>query len=118
MATITNSSLDPAALDQMQRKLQLPWEDVAAILGVDQSTLWRWRKHESSPRPLALSRLTQLGELLEFLPRLFAGPDLARTWLREARPESLGGSAMPLDAMRAGHIDRVLIALHVLAHGG
>ena len=114
MATATHSNLDIQNLDSLADQLRLEWGDLAAVLGVDQSTLWRWRRGESRPRPLSLSRLAQLGELREMLRRLFAGPDLAREWLQTARPEMLGGSETPLAVMRAGRIDRVLTVLHFL----
>ena len=117
MALILDAALDLDALDATREKLRLDWEDLAATIGVDQSTLYRWRQRESSPRPIYRSRLQQVGELVELLPRVFAGPDLAREWLRSARPESLGG-ATPLALMRDGRIDRVLMLLHLLARGG
>lgn len=119
MPTVTAAlSLEIADLDQVRRRLELGWEELADILGVDQATLWRWRQGETKPRPLARSRLEQFGELTQLLRRLFAGPDLARDWLRTATPESLGGDRTPLDILRAGRIDRVLMLLHALARGG
>ena len=67
---------------------------------------------------MAWSRLAQIDELLQMLPKLFAGPDLARNWVKTARPESLGGKVTPLDVMRSGRIDRVLTLLQLLARGG
>lgn len=116
MTTATAAHFDVARFDRMQRKLQLEWQELAAIIGVDPSTLHRWRKHESLPRPMALSRVAQLDELMRLLPRLFGGPDLAREWLRSSRPEMLGGK-VPLDVMLDGRIDRVLMVLHFLARG-
>lgn len=116
MTTATRLRLDLQALEQMRDKLHLEWSDLAATFGVDQSTLYRWRHGESAPRPLAVSRLAQLDELGAMLPRLFAGPDLARAWLTTTTPEMLGG-ATPLDVMRSGRIDRVLTLLHFLARG-
>jgi len=118
MTLTTDARLDLGALDATRGKLQLEWEDLAAILGVDQATLWRWRRREASPRPVYQARLQQVGELVELLQRLFAGPDLARTWLKTATPESLGGERTPLEVMKAGRIDRVLTLLHLLARGG
>lgn len=118
MTTATHAHPDIQNLDAVGAQLRLEWADLAAILGVDQSTLWRWRRGESRPRPLAQSRLAQLGELREMLRRLFAGPDLAREWVHTARPEMLGGADTPLAVMRAGRIDRVLTVLHFLARGG
>jgi transcriptional regulator with XRE-family HTH domain len=118
MPTTAATHPDVAHLDEIRAQLQLGWEDLAAILGVDQATLWRWRHGEAKPRPLALSRLQQFGELTELLHRLFAGPELAREWLKRSTPESLGGIQTPLQVLRAGRIDRVLMLLHTLARGG
>ena len=102
---------------QLEKKLQLPLQDIASILGVDTSTLYRWRKRKSTPQPRAWSRLAQLDELMQMLPRQFDGPDLAREWIATAKPEMLGGTATPLQTMREGRIDRVLTVLHFLAKG-
>jgi len=99
-------------------QLKLGLQDLADMIGVDQSTLYRWRQGASSPRGMARSRLAQVVELLELLRRLFAGPDVARTWLHEATPKSLGGRDTPLDVLREGRIDRVLAVLNSLAAGG
>ena len=117
MTAIPGHHIDLKAVEQMRDKLQLEWGDLAATIGVDQSTLYRWRHAEAFPRPMAWSRLAQLDELVQLLHRLFAGPDLAREWLKEARPEMLGGQQTPLEVMRAGRIDRVLTVLHFLARG-
>ena len=106
MPSTIDARFDLDALDAVREKLRLDWEELAATIGVDQSTLYRWRQRESSPRPVYRSRLQQLTELAELLPRVFAGP------------ESLGGAATPLELMRAGRIDRVLTLLHLLARGG
>lgn len=118
MGLITDAHIDLDALEGVRSRLRLGWEDLAAIIGVDQSTLYRWRQRASSPRPVYQSRLQQLAELVDLLPRLFAGPDLAREWLHSARPESLGGKQTPLEMMRSGRIDRVLLLLYSLARGG
>lgn len=107
-----------AAILKASERLSLGRQELADILGVDQSTLYRWRQGASSPRGLARARLTQVEELFELLRRLFAGPDLARAWLREAKPESLGGWVTPLEMLKANRIDRVLALLNALAAGG
>ncbi|MCU0634752.1 MAG: DUF2384 domain-containing protein [Gemmatimonadaceae bacterium] len=120
MATVAvqqKSSL--TALERGARRLALGHQEMADVLGVDQSTYWRWRSGESAPRgAMTRARLVQFTELLELLRRLFDGPDVARTWLRDATPASLGGKQTPLEAMRAGRIDRVLAILEALAAGG
>jgi hypothetical protein len=118
MPIATGSDLDLGAIERTGKQLHLDLHEIATILGVDQSTLYRWRQGESTPRPLAQTRLVQFAELLELLRRLFAGPDLARRWLHEARPASLGGTDTPLAVMLRGRIDRVLMLLHTLAAGG
>ena len=66
---------------------------------------------------MALSRLAQIDDLMQLMQRLFAGPDLARDWLKQAQPDALGSQPTPLDVMRAGRIDKVLMVLHFLARG-
>jgi hypothetical protein len=118
MPVTTASGTDMHALDRAHDRLRLSWADVGAIVGVDESTIHRWRSGTSVPRPMARSRLAQLQETLDLLRRVFAGPDLARQWLTEKRPRGLGGTDTPLAVMRAGRIDRVLMLLHFLARGG
>jgi hypothetical protein len=116
MTTAAGAHIDLRKLEQIRERLRLEWSELAAIIGVDQSTLYRWRHGETSPRPLAWSRLAQLDEMMQLFHRLFAGADRAREWLRESTPEMLGGQT-PLAVMRAGRIDRVLTFLHFLARG-
>lgn len=117
MTTSAAAGTDLQAVDRFHKLLGLEYTDIAATIGVDQSTLYRWRQGEATPRPMAVSRLVQLGEMLQLLRRVFAGSDRAREWLREARPEMLGGTKTPLDVMREGRVDRVLTLLHFLARG-
>jgi DNA-binding transcriptional regulator YiaG len=116
MTTATGSDIDIGRLDRIRRKLELSWEDLAATIGVNPSTLSRWRSQESQPRPMARSRLIQIDELMQMLQRLFAGSDHAREWLKNQHPEMLDRQT-PLEVMRAGRIDRVLTLLHFLARG-
>ena len=108
---------DLSGLEHFKRQLDLDWDDVAEIVGVDRSTLHRWLSGEASPQPLAWSRLAEIGDVLQALHRTFAGPDLAREWLRSARPKGLGGRSTPLEIMKAGRIDRVLGLLQSLGRG-
>lgn len=118
MGTATTADVDLSVLNQVVSKLKLRWRELADICGVNESTISRWRVGESVPRALARTRLAQLGELLELLQRAFDGPDLAREWLRDSKPVSLGGKESPLDIMREGRIDRVLALLQFLLRGG
>jgi uncharacterized protein (DUF2384 family) len=114
---VTAAGTDLSVLERAHTRLQLGWEDISHIIGVDESTVHRWRSGTSTPRPITHARIAQFADLLEMLPRLFAGPDRAREWLNERRPDALGGMETPLEVMRAGRIDRVLTLLHFLARG-
>jgi DNA-binding transcriptional regulator YiaG len=118
MTTITGDEVNLGAIEKTGAQLGLGLQELAQILGVDQSTFYRWRQGSSAPRALARTRLIQFGELAELMRRLFAGPDLARDWLRSATPASLGGTQTPLQVMAEGRIDRVLLILNRLAAGG
>lgn len=116
MATATSAGISLGSLNTLRDRLQLEWGEIAEIVGVDPSTLHRWRKGESRPRPMAWTRLAQVDELLQIIPRIFAGPDLARQWIRTSTPQSLGG-ATPIEIMKSGRIDRVLALLQFLGRG-
>ena len=117
MAMATSAGPSLATLNVLRDRLHLEWGEIADIAGVDASTLHRWRKGESKPRPMAWTRIAQIDELLQLLPRIFAGPDLAREWIRTATPKSLGGETTPIEVMRAGRIDRILALLQYLGRG-
>lgn len=108
---------DLEAMESLRGKLRLEQTELAKIIGVDPATIYRWRQGESRPRAIYRSRLVQLQEVFELLTQLFAGPKLAREWLRTATPESLGGSQTPIEVMLGGRIDRVLNTLHFVARG-
>ena len=114
---LTRREVDLHTPGTIRDTLRLDWEDLAATIGVDQSTLYRRRQRESSPRPVYQSRLLQVQELAEMPQRPFAGPDLARDWLRNARPESHGGRETPLEMMRSGRIGRALTLPYLRARG-
>jgi DNA-binding XRE family transcriptional regulator len=117
MATAIAHQFDLGALDGLQRKLGLTQEELAAIIGVDYTTLYRWRKGKSVPRGVYRSQLAQLSDMLDLMQRVFAGPDVARFWLREALPESLGGDSTPMDILWQGRIDKVVNTLQFIARG-
>lgn len=120
MATGTGTRIDAdvAVLEDVSEKLKLRWSDIAQIIRVDESTVHRWKKGDVAPQPGARSRIAQFRELLELLARTFDGPDLARRWLKEKRPQALGGNVTPLEVMLAGRLDRVVGLLHFLGRGG
>lgn len=100
------------------QQLRIGYDDLASILGVDQSTLYRWRHDATTPRRSMRVPLQQFTEMHQLLRRLFDGPDLAREWIHHAAPESFGGKTTPIAILRSGRIDRVLAILQTLAAGG
>lgn len=117
MGTMAGYNTDISVLGKVEKQLELTKAEIAAIIGVNQSTVWRWQEKKATPRGIALSRLSQIEDLRNLLRQVFDGPDLARKWLRTARPQSLGGEITPFDVMYAGRIDRVLTVLQFLARG-
>ena len=117
MTTLTANDINLGEVESAGGKLGLTQAELAAIIGVDHSTLYRWRKGESNPRAMCVSRIRQVQEIFELLRSVFDGPDLARQWLRTARPESLGGQKTPMDVMLGGRADRVLNTLDFIARG-
>lgn len=103
---------------RVARQLCIGYEDLASIVGVDQSTLYRWRHDATTPRKSMRVPLRQFAEMHLLLRRLFDGPDLAREWIHHALPESFGGKTTPIAMLRSGRIDRVLSLLERLAAGG
>jgi uncharacterized protein (DUF2384 family) len=117
MGTVAGHAVDLNTLEEIKQQLKLTESEFAAVVGVNPSTLWRWREQRVTPRGIARSRLAQLEELRNLMRQVFDGPDVARQWLRSARPEMLGGQVTPLDVMLSGRIDRVLTVLLFLARG-
>jgi uncharacterized protein (DUF2384 family) len=117
MGTVAGHAVDLNTLEEIKQQLKLTESEIAAVVGVNPSTLWRWREQQVTPRGIARSRLVQFEELRNLMRQVFQGPDVARQWLRFAKPEMLGGRVTPLDVMLGGRIDRVLTVLQFLARG-
>ncbi len=117
MTTQTANHIDLEEVDSLRQKLGLQKAELAQIIGVDQSTVYRWRQGEATPRGVYVSRIVQVQEIFELLRSIFADPDLARDWLRHSTPQSLGVKDTPIAVMLNGRVDRVLNALEFIARG-
>jgi transcriptional regulator with XRE-family HTH domain len=117
MTTAIASHFDVDEMDGLRTRLGLTNAELATIIGVDQATAYRWRQGDSSPRAVYRSQLAQLLEMQHLMQRVFAGPDLARAWLRTSLPESLGGTVTPMDVLLQHRIDRVVNTLQFIARG-
>jgi hypothetical protein len=88
-----------AALEWVERELELTDPEIGLALGVDRKTIYRWRKRESVPAP------EQLTQLKWFLENAFRTPALGKRWLHQAVPALKG--RMPISVLTEGDIDSV-----------
>jgi uncharacterized protein (DUF2384 family) len=102
-------------IDELERDLGISPETIALAVDVNQRTVERWRANDSVPQGRTRERLADLVELRDMLLRMFGTAEAARDWLR-AQSRYLGGFT-PLEALRAGRIDRVRADLDGLAAG-
>src|SRR3954451_2770684 len=106
----------PVQLDYVEEAhdvLGLTYNQIAAALGADESTLHRWRAGETEPRSVFLTRMEALHEVqTELLDAL--NPDNARKWLRQSVAVLSGRT--PLSLLEEGKIEpvtRLLIQLNL-----
>ncbi len=99
----------------LERDLGLSPEIIARALDVDRRTVERWRANQTVPQGTTRDRLAELLDLRDRLLQMFGTPAAAQEWLRAASLY-LGGFT-PLEALRAGRLDRVRADLDGLAAG-
>lgn len=102
-------------IDGVARDLGLSLDTIALAVHVDRRTVERWRSRGSMPQGKTRERLADLLELRDRLLRLFGTPELAQEWLR-GESRYLGGFT-PLEALKAGRVDRVRADLDGLTAG-
>lgn len=74
--------------------LDLTYSDIADALGVDESTLTRWRNHTIEPSKTNYRKLIQLQQLRSMLERIFPDRDARREWLHEPIEDDLPESEL------------------------
>jgi len=74
--------------------LGLDYSDIADALGVDVSTLTRWRNHETEPSKSNYRKLIQLQQMRSMLERIFPDQDAHREWLHEPIEDDLPESEL------------------------
>ena len=99
----------------LERDLGLSPETIARALDVDRRTVERWRSNQTVPHGTTRERLAALLNLRDRLFRMFDSSGAAQEWLRSASLY-LGGFT-PLEALRAGRLDRVRADLDGLVAG-
>lgn len=107
-------TLEPA-IRQLREDFGFDGRDLAQALGVDQRTIARWAAGDAFPRHGAKERLEALADLDERLNETFVSWDAARTWLQA--PTRYLGDMAPIEAVRAGRIDRVVALIEAIDSG-
>lgn len=102
-------------LEHMTSALELSYEALAQVIGVDRKTVYRWLANETFPQPGKRARLEQLDALIARLDDTFKTREDSREWLY-ARSGYFGG-LRPIDALLSGRIDAVDAALEALDSG-
>lgn len=114
-ATLLRDTSPSQAIARIKRELAIKPTDLAQGLDIDARTLDRWEKGLVYPQQNGRERLGALLELAENVSAFFATPQDAQAWLRDQN-RYLGGLT-PLEAIRAGRIDRARAALGVMQWG-
>lgn len=52
--------MDPEAIKDLRRRLGLTQESLAALIGVDHATYWRWEQGRTRPLPVFVRELERL----------------------------------------------------------
>jgi hypothetical protein len=95
----------------------------AVLIGIAETTLWRWTQGRSRPRGLALRRLTDLGirwkeaAAADKIARVVQVRPVAEAFAKNEEEMLLGMLSMPPRA-RVGDVDLLRVRLGGLAQGG
>jgi hypothetical protein len=100
-------------IDLARSVLGLNYEEIAAAVMTDPSTLYRWRQGHT-PTAVYLSRLERLDELVEEIRRTMC-PEAVAPWLE--RPVPAFDGKTPRELIKSGRSETVLGALLSLNRG-
>ncbi|HUZ77216.1 MAG TPA: hypothetical protein VMV93_06495 [Chloroflexota bacterium] len=102
-------------VDGLEQDLGVPAETLAAALSVDRRTIERWRANQTVPQGKTRERLSELAALRDRLLKVMRDKNAVHEWL-QAESRYLGGFT-PVEALKAGRIDRVSADLDGLTGG-
>jgi transcriptional regulator with XRE-family HTH domain len=102
-------------LDWAHEVLGLDWTEVAAAVGADRRTIYRWRRGRSAPSAENRERIEELRELRFLMETVLPDPDDRVEWLYESVPLLRGRT--PISLIRRGRIDDVIGVLAGLESG-
>lgn len=103
------------AISQLQDDLDLETQDIAGALDTTPRSVERWLRDGTVPQRNARERLDALCDLRDDLYRSLEHGQLVRQWLH--RDSRYLGLVQPVEALRAGRIDRVKAALAAMDEG-
>jgi len=103
------------AIRALLQSLTIDQGTIACALAVNERTVDRWLADDGYPQREARKRLGDLGAVKDNLYRTFKTEEGVRLWMH-TDSRYLGG-LKPVDALRAGRIDRVTAALIALDYG-
>lgn len=96
-------------IEEAQRYLGLKNKEVAAVLEVNQRTVYRYKNKRNVPRQHVRERIEKLRELQYLLHEVFDDEDAANSWIYS--PVSLLKERRPIDLIRRGELDDIIAVL-------
>ena len=104
-----------AAIAELESDLGLSSDTIGRAIQVGRRTVERWRTNQTAPHGAARQRLADLLALRERLLSQLGESAFVREWLNSSSLYLVGFT--PVEALRAGRLDRVLADLDGLASG-
>jgi hypothetical protein len=93
-------------LDWAHELLGLEWTEVAAAVGADRRTIYRWRRGLSAPSPEHRERIEDMRELRFLLETVFPDSNARLEWLHSSVPAFRGRT--PVSMIRRGRLGDVI----------
>jgi hypothetical protein len=103
------------ALDMLKHDLGLSLKDLQVVLNTTPRNMERWITEQAHPQTRARQQLIQLIGFHDQLGDLFADWSGAQSWI--SAPSRYLGGITPVEAIRAGRLDRARAALMALDSG-
>ena len=115
VAPLTLDVTPGQAVRALQDDLGLSSVDLQVVLETTPRHIERWASDRAYPQTKARQRLAELMVFHRHLEAMFSDWSGARDWL--SAPSRYLGGFTPLEAMRAGRVDRARAALMALSAG-
>ena len=111
VATIVRLEREMArkTIEEARESFGLNYEDIASAMDVTRRMLLRYRKQKNTPSPKVRDRLEALRQISYLLDEVFTSREDGLRWLYTHVPLLQG--RRPIDLMRKGELDEVLLVL-------